>query len=88
MIRKAENTKSLFGEMLVANAIMQFALRNTMLRTVHLDDQLLTELGEIDDISAHRNLAAEVKSISIEMPQLNPKFYLLRGHRFSQLARS
>jgi hypothetical protein len=34
--------------MLVPNTI---TLLDTMLRTVHLNDQLLTELGKVDDVS-------------------------------------
>ena len=74
--------------MFVPNPILGFALFNTMLPPIHLDNQLLTELGEIDDVLTHRNLTAEMKPISVEVLQLNPKLHLLRGHGLSQLARS
>jgi|GEM_PF-6671947 len=83
MVPKSENLKSIIGEMLVSNAIFYLALLNTVLRAIHLNDQFLTELNEIDDVLADRGLAAKVKPISVEILQLHPELYLLWGHGFA-----
>jgi hypothetical protein len=83
VIPKPENVKARISETRVPDTVLCFPLLDTMLRTVHLDDQLLTKLGKIHDVTTHRHLTSEVTSPSIKVLQLHPELDLLRGHRLA-----
>src|SRR2546421_610142 len=61
-------------------------LRGGIFAAVQLNDNLLVETDEIYDIVITRGLAAEMESLFSPRTQMNPQFYLLRGHLFAQAA--
>jgi hypothetical protein len=59
-----------------------------MLASINFDHEVRLEAGEVQTVTAHWDLAAEVKAIDLLAAQPTPKASLSIGHRCSKLSGS
>ena len=85
-VPKSQHAKSIADEMPVAGPIPRGVVIEIVLAAIDFDDQLLLQANEVDDETAARRLAAEMKAALAPRAQMNPQLDFLRRHCLAQLA--
>ncbi len=86
IVPETQYPEAFADKMIVALRITSGMDIEVMLAAIDLNDKALLETDEIYDIVITRGLAAEMESLFSPRTQMNPQFYLLRGHLFAQAA--
>ncbi len=86
-IPEPHHTKTARQQIPVTPEITRFAFGHSVLRAINFKDQSMTELGKVNNVPVKRHLPTKMKSLGIELLQMNPKFHFFMRHRFAKFAR-
>ena len=85
-VPETQDTKAIPAKLLVTFAVTPCPVVTGVSAPVDLDDQMVSQTGEVGDERPDRDLPAEVEALAAERTEAEPQLRLLRSHRPAQVA--